>query len=169
MHQPTRQTQEVTFSISVPSAVHAGIGVGLAAIAIIAFVIHIELPKDSPHRISVATIAAVAAFATMSYWLWCVMQHLRADHVELGEAIAANRAEARQRQESIFEAFAEIGARLSELSEEIGENRNAIKGLADAVDDNTGKVEESIGAVEALQDCYIDEGQAQRTEDPDTA
>jgi septal ring factor EnvC (AmiA/AmiB activator) len=156
MHKSTR----VTISFYVPNRRHIIIGAIIAAAAITAAIIYIQLPTNHPYTNVIINAALASTCLALAYWLRRVMQKHRGDHEGLSESIAAGRAEAQLRQETVLAQFEQIGSRLTDLSEEIGENRSAIKEIVDAVNANTTAIEDVTGAIEALQDCYIDEGKA---------
>jgi len=142
----TAPSRRVTISISVPSIVHLGIGAALGITAVTAFVIYFNVPHAAVYRSVFGVCGVVATFAVMTYWLWCVMQRLRADHDDLGDTIAESMAEAAAREDRLLAVLQEFGA-------QVDENTGAIKKLADGIAACTG-------AVEALQDTYFEEGRA---------
>lgn len=138
--------RRVTITVSIPAAVHLIIGIILAAASAAGFWIHFELPPAHQYRETASDIANLLGCTALAYWLWCVLQRNRSEHANLDqtarEAIAT--AEARHAQKQGV---------LAEIVEEVIENRAAIKDLE-------GRLSELLAAVEALQDCYLSEGQA---------
>lgn len=168
-------TRRVTISFSVPSTVHLIAGLVLAAAAIVAYVLHFTLPLDDPYRNTAASIGNLASFVTVGYCMLCVSRGNRADTAELAESTDAATTAAAKRQEeirSILVAATEsirstleaattaILLSLREIAEQQTDDRGALKQLEEAVNGATEAVAEAIGAVEALQDCYLAEGQA---------
>lgn len=135
-----------TISIPVSAAWHAGIGIVLALIAITAFWVHFQLPEANPYKETATEIGLLAGFGALSYWLWCDLQRGRAERLDIDDAVAAAVAAAEARE-------ARLLAVLQEMSEAVCANGTAVKELDGAVTENTG-------AIEALQDCYLEEGQA---------
>jgi len=166
------ENRQVTISVSIPSVLHLTIGVALAVAAAAAFLVHLELPRDSIYRPTVASAGVVAAFATMSYWLWCCIQQSRAETGELHDAIVAAAAAAKAhenaakaRDEAILDALNGIASTLTELAGDIANNGGSIKGLADDMNVSTGAVtalqsvvNATAANVKVLQDLYLKEG-----------
>lgn len=152
---------ERTISIPVSTATHVVIGCVFALIAITAFWVALQLPAELAHyRGSALTITFIASVGATSYGLLCANHRLKFRVDDNAEAIADARAELRTAKAEIFAKIDSIDAkldniatRLDELGGEVGQNRGAIKELTDAVD-------EARNSVEALQDCYLKEGQA---------
>lgn len=165
--------RRVTISISIPSVVHLILGIILAIAAVAAFLIHLDLPRESVYRPTVASAGVIAAFATISYWLWCCIQRSRTETNELHDMIVAAVEEVREheeasrvRDEAILAALNGIVSTLTELAGDIAANGGGIKELADAMDESTGAVvtlQAAINAaaanVKVLQDLYLREGQ----------
>jgi hypothetical protein len=81
------RTHKVTIDISVPFVVHLTIGVALAAAALAAFIVYTQIDHEFHQRGVVLGGGIVAATLAIAYWLWCCMQRLRAEHVDLAAAI----------------------------------------------------------------------------------
>lgn len=158
--------ERVTISFHVPKRRHIIIGTSITAAAIAATVIYLQLPTDHPHAIAAIGAGVVAACFALAYWLRCFMQGLHDDHEGLSTSIEAGRAEAQNRQETVLGSFDQIGSRLSDLGDEVTQNRSAIKEIVDSLDEIKTALQKSTGAIEALQDCYLEEGQAPQKEDP---
>lgn len=154
-------TSEKTIHIPVSTATHVVIGCTIALIGILAFWVYTQLPShQANYRGTAFAIALIAAFGVTSYGLLCANHRLKFHVDDNAEAIQGARAELRTAKAEIsakIDLLAPkldtIAARLDELGNEVSENRGAIKELTDAVD-------EARNSVEALQDCYLEEGQA---------
>lgn len=161
--------ERVTISFSVPNRRHIIIGAAITAAAIAATVVYLQLPTNHPHANAIVAGALAATGFALAYWLRCFMQHLRDDNEGLSTSIEASRAEAQGRQETVLDSFDQIGIRLSDLGNDIAENRSAIKEIVDSLNEITIALHAATGAIEALQDCYLEEGQAPPKEDPEEA
>lgn len=135
-------------AIPVSAAWHTGIGIVLALIAVMAFWVHFQLPVGHAYKVTAAIIGFVASCLALAYWLWCTLQRARADLRDAKRA--AEEMEAR--------LIVIIDEAAANLSGQAAENRGAIKELRESVDENTG-------AVEALQDTYIEEGKPPKRRD----
>jgi hypothetical protein len=152
---------EKTIHIPVSAATHVAIGCVIALIAVTAFWVALQLPAELAHyRFGALTITFVAAVGAISYGLLCANHRLKFHVNDNAHAIDAARAELRTAKAQTFAKvdlldakLDRIAARLDELGDDVGQNHGAIKELTDAVD-------EASNAVEALQDCYLEEGQA---------
>ncbi|THV25964.1 hypothetical protein [Glycomyces paridis] len=127
----------VTITIPVPAAVHLAIGVTMTLIGAAAWWVHFALPIGHAYKNTASDIGLLAGFVTLAYWIVCVIRGGRTENrTAIAEAVA--------REERL------VGA-LRDISGEVAENRTAIKDLNDTVADLNG-------AVEALQDTYLNEG-----------
>jgi hypothetical protein len=168
-----------TISISVPAAWHFGIGIALAVIAVTAFLIHVELPTGSPYTGDSLAVGIVASGGTLTYWLWCCIQRLRAENrglakdAEAAEAAAEQRATAaKEREEQILRTLEDTVSSLASIAEGLAQNGGSIKELTDAMDEHTRAVTALTdsasdvqkllamlnGNVVALQNAYLTEG-----------
>jgi len=150
-------SNRVTISFAVPAALHIVIGIVLVAAVITAFLVHFELPMDSAYRGATVAAGVIAACGVLAYWQWCALQRARADASEattiLLEAIEEIRTENATRDRDLLAALNSIRDTVAKLAEGDSENPGAMKELKDAVD-------EAIGAVEALQNSYIQRAHA---------
>lgn len=165
MTEPT--TRRVTISFTVPTITHAVIGAILAAAAGAAYWVHFALPGG--HAFTTSGLANLAGCIVLAYWLWCTIERDRTGVVNLDDRTTAAIAEAEAREArlhaKIDESTCAMLTTLREISEAINENRAAIKSMDDAVTASTVAVEaataavkECIGAIVALQNCYLREG-----------
>lgn len=166
------EAQRVTISVSIPSILHLILGIILTVITAAAFVIHLDLPRESIYRPTVASAGVVAAFATMSYWLWCCIQRSRAEASDLHDAVVAAAAAAKEneeaskaRDEAMLAVLNGIAATLAEIAGGIANNEGGVKELARTMDGYTGTmaaVQSAVNAtaanVKVLQDLYLKEG-----------
>lgn len=148
---------EKTIHIPVSAATHVAIGCTIALIAVTAFWVYTQLPShQANYRGAAFAIALTAAFGVTSYGLLCANHRLKFHVDDNAEAIEAARAELRTAKAQTFAKIDLLGAKLDTVAarlDEFGGELGAIKELADAVD-------EAKLSVEALQDCYLEEGQA---------
>jgi len=147
-----------TISIPVPAALHTSIGVLLALVTITALWTHIELPTGHHYKGTAAVVTLLSGFTALTYWLWCGQQCTRAATQEVQETIEEAERMAAEREKRILESVGEALSAMTILAEEVTDNRGAIKEATDAVDTATAAIGEVLGAVLALQDCYLTEG-----------
>jgi hypothetical protein len=159
----TAPSKRVNISFTIPPTLHLVIGAILAAGAAIAYAVHFALPTDDPYRESAAYVGNLAGFVAASYCVWCTSRGGRADTADLTRVTQAAIAAAAERQAGIQStleaATTAILLSLREIAEQEAEDRGAMKRLEEAVNGAVEAVKESAGAVEALQDCYLAEGQ----------
>ncbi|HEU4681126.1 MAG TPA: hypothetical protein VFS51_05235 [Gemmatimonadales bacterium] len=153
MTQPTK-----TITIPVPAALHTITGILLALITITAFWIHFELPAGHPYKGTAMGVCFLAGSTALTYWLWCGQQCTRSATLDVKEAVEETERLAAEREKRFLEATREVLCAVSVLAEEVTDNRGAIKEVTDAVDSVTAAISEVLGAVTALQDCYLAEG-----------
>jgi hypothetical protein len=137
-------TRRVTISISIPAAVHLGIGIVLTLTAIAAFALYNQLPAESHHRGNALGAGVVGAILTAAYWLSCCIQRGKAETIEVRTELKETAKEASEREKRLLSA-------LEHNAEEIAENRHEIKRLNDNVAGLTKKIN-------VLRDCYLEEG-----------
>lgn len=136
-----------TISIPVSAATHAAVGVVLALIAVMAFWVHIELPIGHIYRGTALAIGVVGSGFALTYWAVCTVQCGRAETADVAETLQA--VDERQRV---------ILAAVQGVADQGGSNADAVGGLGKKIAENTG-------ALEALQDTYLNEGKPKRRGD----
>lgn len=165
MSTPTESTR--TISIPVSAATHVVVGILIALIAITAFWANSQLPHSNDYRGTAIGIGVVGAFSAIAYWLKCDLQRGRIERHDIADTLDATAREAREREGRLLAVLERIDANLVEnrgaikkIADAVDVNTAAIKELREAVGANTETVAENTGAVEALQDCYREEGKA---------
>lgn len=160
----TAPAKRVTVSFTIPSTLHLIAVLALVAGAITAYAMHFALPHDDPYRDTAANIGNLAGFIAVGYCALCIGRRNRSDTADLADITEAAIQAAAERQAGIQStleaATTAILLSLREIAEHQSEDRGAVKQLEEAVNAATEAVTEALGAVEALQDCYIAEGQA---------
>lgn len=175
----TAPAKRVTISFSVPTVLHLAIGTAVLLVCIVAFWVHFALPRTHEYKETASDIGNLAGCAVLAYWLWCSYQRGRGETGDLTDVAEQGVIEAREREERL------LGA-LRDVSTEIAENRDTIKEVAGTVAESATRITTAIGelqtvveegkpgeiqeikdaigevvdAVEALQDCYLEEGTA---------
>lgn len=134
---PTTPARTLTISIPRTTLGHALTGIGIAAIAAGAIALHTVTAPGSPYRATLLIVGGLAGCTALAYWLWCTLQQLRAEQ-------AATAAEQEERDRL---AAAQASAILEAFEQAHRDHKLAAE-----------QRRELIGAVEALQDCYLDEG-----------
>lgn len=137
---PASSPRTLTISIPRNAITHALIGAALVGLAAGAIALHMTLASGSPHRAALLAIGGLAGAGAGVYWLRCTLQRIRADQLAGLQALEqqAERDRIRAAQASaILEAF-EQAHRDHKLAAE--------------------QRRELIGAIEALQDCYLNDG-----------
>jgi hypothetical protein len=171
--------KQVTVSFSIPAIVHLSVGSAVFIVCVIAFWIHFALPRTHEYKETASDIGNLAGCAVLAYWLWCSYQRGRTETGDLTDVATQAVTEAREREERILGAMREV-------SSKIAENRDAIKDVAGAVAESATRItaaltetrsagedrqavdlaelkdaiREVVDAIEALQDCYLEEGTA---------
>jgi hypothetical protein len=153
----TAPAKRVTISFTVPSTLHLIVGLLLAASTIAAYAMHLALPPTDHYRETFAYIGNFAGFVTVGYCIWCATRAANSDTADLAEITETAIEAAADRQAGIQAtleaATTAILLALREIAENLAEDHGTIKRLDEAI---TSAAE----AVEALQDCYLAEGQA---------
>lgn len=152
----TAPAKRVTISFTVPPTLHLIAVLALTAAAIAAYILHFSLPLDDPYRGTAANVGNLCGFVAVGYCVLCVSRRNRSDTADLTEVTQTAIQAAAERQAGIQStleaATTAILLSLREIAEQLAEDRGTIKELDEAI---AGAAE----AVEALQDCYLAEGQ----------
>lgn len=139
---PASSPRTLTISIPRTAISHALIGLALAALAVGALTLHAHLPGSTPYRGALLAGGVIAGIVAGIYWLWCSLRGVRAAQAATLEALQAQ--EERDRA-----AAARSSAILNAFEEAHRDHK-----------EHMDKLDELLGAIEALQDCYIDKGRA---------